>query len=100
MIYAPPSIRYIFRFAEISLRILSKFLLEYIGGAYLLHREILWEFPIIFASEFPQIWRFGKFWVETGPNYTLQSNLQMIEHKLNKIRKIQTIKQTKIFFWK
>ena len=31
--YAPPRISYIFRFAEISRRKLSKFLLEYFGGA-------------------------------------------------------------------
>ena len=38
--YAPPRISYIFRFVEISQRKLSKFLLKYFGGAYLLNREI------------------------------------------------------------
>ena len=59
--YASLRISQIFQSAEIPQRKLSKFLLEYFGGAYLLHQKIFWEFPIIFAAEFPQIGKFGKF---------------------------------------
>ena len=65
--YASLRISQIFQSAENPQRKLSKFLLEYFDGAYLLHRKIFWEFPIIFAVEFPQIGKFGKFLVETRP---------------------------------
>ena len=67
--YASPRISYVFRFAVTSKRNLPKFLLKCFSEAYLLHQKILREFPIIFAAEFPQIERFGKFLVETSGGF-------------------------------